>query len=696
MTHTEVERLFWEQQKAEWEQAKQKFMSCFANINAEALNFTPQPQESLVHSMSFSKGSGVLSIEEAAYAKTNIIDLWALVCSIVEVPISVVGNAKSRTLSKVQAILVRQAKAHLEKSYERHMRQLVFSHLEKATLGGVPGLVPLVKAYLSVLLPPQSQAHLEDGEAKGVPVWPLIFYCLRAGGPKAAALAAQENSNPSVAEIVPALEALEKSESGRLSIDLEKKLKLSYKRNAKSITDPFKRTVYCLLCRCDVDDDHSDIIATTDDYLWLKLSLVECENISPHLTPSNQKRTMDDVLTLSQFQNLLYKKYGEKHFNAWQQPLLYMSVLLLSCQFEAGIEFLSRIERLRCHAVHVALALHESNLLVLPSQTSAPLLSNEEGDVEGFYRLNLVQLVKLYVKKFEITNLNEVLHYYYFLRNLKGCSQNMFTECVSELVLQTREFDTLLGMLNTDGSRTPGLVDKFKVDVCEIAEVVAKDSEKKGLHEDAIKLYDLAKNHEKALTLLNQLMSQVVHQRGQSEMSSHGSKRERVMEMATAIALRFKTHGHNATAPSIATLHVLLDMATFFDLYHQERFSEAVKILKRLKIVALAKDEVESRVTSMPSFGLEVKTVLPHVLLAAMTSTYRLYQAPSQNLFSPLSSTPVSSPAISVLNMSSQMLPATKHLKEQARAIVTFAGMIPLRLNADVNARLVQLEALIN
>lgn len=76
--------------------------------------------------------------------------------------------------------------------------------------------------------------------------------------------------------------------------------------------------------------------------------------------------------------------------------------------------------------------------------------------------------------------------------------------------------------------------------------------------------------------------------------------------------------------------------------------------------MALAKDEVESRVTAMPSFGLEVKTVLPHVLLAAMTSTYRLYQAPTQNMFSPLSSTPVSSTAISVLNMSSQMLPATK------------------------------------
>ena len=38
----------------------------------------------------------------------------------------------------------------------------------------------------------------------------------------------------------------------------------------------------------------------------------------------------------------------------------------------------------------------------------------------------------------------------------------------------------------------------------------------------------------------------------------------------------------------------------------------------------------------------------------------------------------------------------TQHLQSQARAIVTFAGMMPLRLHADVNARLVQLEALIN
>ena len=34
--------------------------------------------------------------------------------------------------------------------------------------------------------------------------------------------------------------------------------------------------------------------------------------------------------------------------------------------------------------------------------------------------------------------------------------------CVSELALQSREFDLLLGQLSQDGSRTPGLVDHLQ------------------------------------------------------------------------------------------------------------------------------------------------------------------------------------------------------------------------------------------
>ena len=81
-------------------------------------------------------------------------------------------------------------------------------------------------------------------------------------------------------------------------------------------------------------------------------------------------------------------------------------------------------------------------------------------------RLNIARLVLLYVRKFEDTNPKEALHYFYFLRHLrkndedKSGSTNLFMSCVSELVLESREFDMLLGQILTDGSRSPGLIDK--------------------------------------------------------------------------------------------------------------------------------------------------------------------------------------------------------------------------------------------
>ncbi|XP_042209657.1 nuclear pore complex protein Nup93-like [Homarus americanus] len=613
----------------------------------------------------------------------GILDLWALVKCLSEVPVSVGGDAaQARGSPRVQAALVKQARGHLENSYATHMKRMVYSNLERAQLGGIPGLVPLVRAYLEVVLPPQVASSLEDGQANGAPVWPLIFYCMRAGGSKSACLAAAENSSPSVIEIVTALEQYEKSESGRLLPDMEKKLRMSYKRAVKNSPDPFKRAVYCVLSRCDPHEDHGDIAATTDDYLWLKLCVVDCDS-SPSASTSSSSSAQQDVLSLTHLQNLLYEQYGESHFNAYYQPLLYTSILLQTAQFEAAVEFLSRKEALRCHAVHVALALHEMNLLAIPAEVHSPMLSREDGDPEGVRRLNLTRLLLLYTRKFEATDPLEALHYCFFLRSLKGRNgESVFSGCISQLVLQSREFDLLLGRLEPDGRRTPGIIDKFKIDVSEVTQMVAQDSEKKGLHEDAVKLYDLAQNHDKVVSLLNQLLSQVVHQ---SEGGS-GSQRGRVVDLATAVALRFKTHGHNTHPNNSATLYLLLDLTTFFDLYHKERFMEALEVLKKLRLIALRQDEVEARVAGITAQGSEVRSVLPHVLLAAMTTTHRLYRMPAQP----------QSPQTSFNASTTGASPATKHLQEQAQAIVAFAGMIPMRLHSEINARLVQLEALIN
>lgn len=71
--------------------------------------------------------------------------------------------------------------------------------------------------------------------------------------------------------------------------------------------------------------------------------------------------------------NILLFSSGESHFSASQQPFLYFQVLFLTAQFEAAIAFLFRVERLRSHAVHVALTLYELKLLLKSSGQSGQL-----------------------------------------------------------------------------------------------------------------------------------------------------------------------------------------------------------------------------------------------------------------------------------------------------------------------------------
>ena len=118
----------------------------------------------------------------------------------------------------------------------------------------------------------------------------------------------------------------------------------------------------------------------------------------------------------------------------------------------------------------------------------------------------------LYTKHFEATDPKEALQYFYFLQSMKGGkSENLFMSCMGELVLKSSEFDLLLGQLMPDGSRSPGLVDKFGdlVDAGAIVQLVARDSEEHGLLEDAVSLYDLANKHERVVELLNTLLGQV-------------------------------------------------------------------------------------------------------------------------------------------------------------------------------------------
>ncbi|PIO33620.1 hypothetical protein AB205_0131730 [Aquarana catesbeiana] len=523
----------------EWEQVKQRILHTLLASGEDDLGFSQETETSYISELG-PPGRSSLDSVEMAYARQiyvynekvvsgnlqpslvdlftavaeklddkNVSDVWLMVKQMTDVLlVPATDTLKSRCAVKMQMGFVRQALKFLEDSYRDYTMKSVYANLQQAQLGGVPSTFNLVRSFLNIRLPAPIPG-LQDGELEGYPVWALIYYCLRCGDTSAAQQVVNRLQHQ-LGEFKNWFQEYVHNER-RLLPGTENKLRLHYRRAVRSSTDPYKRAVYCLIGRCDIADNHS-----------------------------------------------------ESHFAVNQQPFLYFQVLFLTAQFEAAIAYLFRMERTRCHAVHVALALFELRLLLKSSGQSAQLLSQEAGDPVGIRRLNFVRLLMLYTRKFEPTDPREALQYFYFLRNEKDIQdKNMFLRCVSELVIESREFDMLLGKLETDGTRKPGAIDKFTRDTKPIISEVASVAEQKGLFEEAAKLYELAKNPDKVLELTNKLLSPVVAQIGTPQ-----SNRERLKNMAFSIAERYRSQGTSAEKSISATFYLLLDLMTFFDSYH--------------------------------------------------------------------------------------------------------------------------------
>uniref|UniRef100_A0A667XQD6 Nuclear pore complex protein Nup93 n=1 Tax=Myripristis murdjan TaxID=586833 RepID=A0A667XQD6_9TELE len=654
----------------QWEQVKQRVLHTLLGAGEDALDFSQDVEPSFVSEVA-APGRSALDSVEVAYGRQNVSDMWLMVKQMTDVLlVPAKDTLKSRTAVDMQMAFVRQALAFLENSYKNYTMVTVFGNLHQAQLGGVPGTYQLVRSFLNIKLPGPLPG-MQDGEIEGHPVWAVIYYCLRCGD-LSAAMQVVNRVQHQLGDFKTWFQEYMNSPDRRLSPTSENKLRLHYRRVLRNSADPYKRAVYCLIGKCDVSDNHGEVADKTEDYLWLKLNQV-CFDDDGSSSPQ-------DRLTLPQLQKQLLEDYGESHFSASQQPFLYFQVLFLTAQFEAAVAFLFRVERLRSHAVHVALVLYELRLLLKSSGQSAQLLSQEPGDPPMVRRLNFIRLLMLYTRKFESTDPREALQYFYFLRNEKDSQgENMFMRCVSELVIESREFDMLLGRLEKDGSRKPGVIDKFAGDTRAIISKVALEAENKGLFEEAVKLYELAKNPDKVLELMNRLLSPVL-----AQVSAPQSNKERLKNTAVAIAERYRSQGITGEKSVDSTFYLLLDLMTFFDEYHAGHIDRAYDVMDHLKLLPLSQDSVEERVAAFRNFSDEVRHNLSEVLLATMNILFTQYKR--------LKGAPAGTPGRPQRTIEDR----DTQLRSQARALITFAGMIPYRMAGDTNARLVQMEVLMN
>ncbi|KAF0041471.1 hypothetical protein F2P81_007369 [Scophthalmus maximus] len=662
----------------QWEQVKQRVLHTLLGAGEDALDFSQDVEPSFVSEVT-APGRSALDSVEVAYGRQiyifnekivnghiqpnlgdlcasvaeslddkNVSDMWLMVKQMTDVLlVPAKDTLKSRTSVEMQMAFVRQALSFLENSYKNYTMVTVFGNLHQAQLGGVPGTYQLVRSFLNIKLPGPLPG-MQDGEIEGHPVWAVIYYCLRCGDLNAA-MQVVNRVQHQLGDFKTWFQEYMNSPDRRLSPTSENKLRLHYRRVLRNSADPYKRAVYCLIGKCDISDNHGEVADKTEDYLWLKMNQVCFDD--------EGSSSSQDRLTLPQLQKQLLEDYGESHFSASQQPFLYFQVLFLTAQFEAALAFLFRVERLRSHAVHMALVLYELRLLLKSS------VSQEPGDPPMVRRLNFIRLLMLYTRKFESTDPREALQYFYFLRNEKDSQgENMFMRCVSELVIESREFDMLLGRLEKDGSRKPGVIDKFAGDTRAIISKVALEAENKGLFEEAVRLYELAKNPDKVLELMNRLLSPVIAQVSAPQYRSQGVAGDKSVD---------------------STFYLLLDLMTFFDEYHAGHVDRAYDVMERLKLLPLSQDSVEERVAAFRNFSDEVRHNLSEVLLATMNILFTQYKR-------------LKGPAGTPGRPQRTIEDRDMQLRSQARALITFAGMIPYNMAGDTNARLVQMELLMN
>lgn len=90
---------------------------------------------------------------------------------------------------------------------------------------------------------------------------------------------------------------------------------MQYKKHIRNATDQYKRATYCIVGRCDVNEQHVEVAKTSDDFLWIQLSMIR-----------NDGEITSDDLTYPGLQSMILEQYGEKHYNAQEQPHLYFQV----------------------------------------------------------------------------------------------------------------------------------------------------------------------------------------------------------------------------------------------------------------------------------------------------------------------------------------------------------------------------------
>ncbi|BFZ61356.1 nuclear pore complex subunit [Saitoella coloradoensis] len=595
----------------------------------------------------------------------------------------------------------------LEEQFRVVVDNLIVSNPQLAQIGGVPSINNKIRGYLNV-------RFKQDGEWNGpnfelvedYPIWAHIFYLIRAGRLEEAVKFTEANDawfQNGERSFPTYIRTYATSPDRRLPRQLRDRLHADFNQRIRFLTedtDPYKHAVYKIIGRCELNRRSLRVLSTTEDWMWLQFALAR-ETVDPN-EPIQDRYTLEDV-------QKLVLTFGAKHFNAsGQNAIVYFQVLLMTGQFERAVHYMYSYHYI--DAVHFAIALTYYGLLRVPAEspvTEADLLIlDQERDISY---INFARLICVYVRDFRQTDPEEAIDYLALiclngdLPAPKSAEQRALCHsAIRELVLETRQYDRLIGDVRADGTRIPGAIEQKmrliqlsneKDYLRTITEQAAAQADNDARTNDAVLLYHLSEAYDTVVSIINKKLGDAI-----ADMTTDIAHAPHVPQNANvslaasedaAVLAKNMIDVYANNAAIIRSISVvnreacdtLQKMLGARKLYESGDWENALQVIEQLDFLPLLSadlTDVRHRAQQFASLHESIAKNVSNMVIMAMESMQAISMGLKESTYTDPS-----------------RVAKLKEIKRKAKNAVVYAGLIQYRMPAEVYTKLMRLEVMI-
>ncbi|TIA94364.1 hypothetical protein E3P81_00121 [Wallemia ichthyophaga] len=603
-------------------------------------------------------------------------------------------SSESDEARNLRTLWTTGSKHFLEHQYLKYIEKIIIQNPSQAQVGGLPLIQNKVRGFLNVKYAKNggwSDPKIEI--ISGQPLWAMLFTLLRTGHPNEALDLAIENEEAlgkTEREFVPYFKSWLDSPHQRLPRQLHDRFMSTYNTRIRFAAesgsiDPYKYALYKLVGRAELSRRNlQSITTTTEDWLWLQLSLVR-ESAPGEDSPS-------ESFGLRELAGLLLK-FGDKHFDPkGNNPIKYFTVLLLCGQFERAVAYLYNNVQYQVDAVHFAVALSYYGLLRAPEKSHTSEIELLTADANGQPTLDFARMIQRYTRIFAKTDPCEALQYLYLICLNSDAptpvNKQQIALChayIKDLVLETRAYTELVGEIKPDGTKLQGMIEKdlslISLDnqrdfLVNIVKASAHKAELEKRTRDAILLYNLSEEYNKVILVL-------CHELGLSLYSNPNDRsQDELFELSNNILSHYKRDAriaHRVDKNNRETLQVLLKLKEILKHYEQSQLDFALDGIEQLNIIPLSGDviSITRKAEDFKEINESISRNFSDILLVTMNILFKIHANLKESPFGDTSRQ----------NKMGQ-------LRAKARTLMMFVGLLRFRISSDVLQQLSRLDVM--